>query len=128
KPKALYTNPTLSNIKNFKIKLIAEELPTHLLLHLRNPKKYPNHFCPRCYSISKDYSHLLTCVSNHFTFNTELRRLLHQQNKYTKSFERYCMPKSFERIAIDAKSFEICATFRKISACISFEIFRNKFQ
>src|SRR6185312_3371541 len=28
KPKALYTNPTLSNIKNFKIKLIAEELPT----------------------------------------------------------------------------------------------------
>src|SRR6185312_14800159 len=76
KPKALYTNPTLSNIKNFKIKLIAEELPTHLLLHLRNPKKYPNHFCPRCYSTSEDYSHLITCVSNHFTFNTELRRLL----------------------------------------------------
>ena len=38
------------------------------------------------------------------------------------------MPKSFERIAIDAKSFERIAIFRKISACISFEIFRNKFR
>src|SRR6185437_8736353 len=38
-PKALYTHPSLSNLKNFKVKLLAEELPTHLILHFRNPKK-----------------------------------------------------------------------------------------
>ena len=54
----------------------------------------------------------------------------HQQNKYIKSFERNCIPKSFERIAIDAKSFEKTAIFRKISVYSKYfriycEILRN---
>jgi hypothetical protein len=76
KPKGLYTDPSASNLKNFKIKLLAEELPTHLLLHLRNQSKYPNYLCPRCYSAPEDVPHLLTCISNPFNFNTELKRIL----------------------------------------------------
>lgn len=78
KPKGLYTNPSTSNLKNFKIKLLAEELPTHLLLHLRNQSKYPNHLCPRCYSASEDIVHLLTCIRNPFNFKTEIKRILTQ--------------------------------------------------
>ena len=76
KPKGLYTNPSASNLKNFKIKLISEELPTCLLLHLRNQSKYPNHLCPRCYTTSEDITHLLTCIRNPFNFQTELKRIL----------------------------------------------------
>src|SRR5260364_411236 len=53
----------------------------------------------------------------------EHKLLLHQQNKYMKTFERNCILKSFERIVIDMLSFEKIAIFRKILACISFEIF-----
>src|SRR5260364_269523 len=63
-----------------------------------------------------------------YTFLINIIYFIHWQNKYTKSFERNCIPKSFERIAIDMKSFKRIAIFRKISACISFEIFRNKFR
>jgi len=78
KPKALYTDPNKSNLKNFKVKLIAEELPTFLLLHFRNPIKYLNHLCPRCYSAPEDYAHLLTCTTNPFFFKTELTRILNR--------------------------------------------------
>jgi len=76
KPKALYTCPTLSNLKNFKVKLLAEELPTFLLLHFRNPTTYPNYLCPRCYSAPEDYAHLLTCLYNHVNLKTEINRIL----------------------------------------------------
>lgn len=78
KPKALYTDPNRSNLKNFKVKLIAKELLTFLLLHFRNPIKYPNYLCPRCYSAPEDYAHLLTCISNPFFFKIELTRILNR--------------------------------------------------
>src|SRR5260364_78426 len=78
KPKALYTSPALSNLKNFKVKLLAEELLTFLLLHFRNPTTYPNYLCPRCYSAPEDYTHLLTCISNPFFFKIELTRILNR--------------------------------------------------
>src|SRR5260363_126945 len=48
-------------------------------------------------------------------YSKNLIYILHQQNKYTKSFERNCMPKSFKKIAIDAKYFDYFEIFRNIS-------------
>jgi len=76
KPAALYTHPSLSQIKNFKVKMIAEELPTHLILHYRNPNKNPNYLCPRCYVEPEDIVHIFTCISNHLIWERELRRTL----------------------------------------------------
>src|SRR6185437_7064095 len=50
KPLSLHTNPTYSKLKSFKVKLLANNLPTYLILHHRNPTKYPNYLCPRCRS------------------------------------------------------------------------------
>ena len=78
KPQALSTNPASSNLKNFKIKLIADEIPTHLTLHLRNQKKNPSHLCPRCYSASEDVAHLLTCLANPTNFLKEIKYILNR--------------------------------------------------
>ncbi|CAG8827882.1 42470_t:CDS:2, partial [Gigaspora margarita] len=40
-PLSLRTDPTESNIKNFKIKILANKLPTFLILHIRYQKNTP---------------------------------------------------------------------------------------
>src|SRR5260363_286913 len=42
-----------------------------------------------------------------------------------KSFERNCMPKSFERIAIDAKDFDFFEIFRNISKYFEIKLFQK---
>ena len=64
RPLSLYTNPSTSALKNFKIKLIADELPTALTLYQRNPICYNNYLCARCYSSPETIAHLLTCIYN----------------------------------------------------------------
>src|SRR6185437_15175724 len=85
------------------------------------------YFLALCKKTNPDFFDTLQLFWHFARTLTQLSQFLnlqHQQKKYTKFFERNCGPKSFERIAIDAKSFERSAIFRKISACISFEIFR----
>lgn len=99
KPKALYTHPSLSNLKNFKVKLIAEELPTQLLLHLRNLHKNPNHLCPRCQAAPEDIIHTLTCISNPFSLCTKLNSILKEvAEKYKLQYE---IPNNFIQTYID---------------------------
>ena len=76
KPKSLSTNPKASNLKNFKVKMLAEELPTDLLLHFRNPKKYKNHLCPRCYAESEDIAHLLSCIANNHNPKRKIKEII----------------------------------------------------
>src|SRR5260364_256886 len=52
----------------------------------------------------------------------------HQQNKYTKSFERNCMPKYFRKIAIDAKDFDFFEIFRNISKYFEIKIISKDFE
>jgi len=78
KPQTLSTNPASSNLKNFKVKLIAKEIPTHLILHFRDPKKNPSHLCTRCYSASEDVAHLLTCLANPTNFLTKIKYILNR--------------------------------------------------
>src|SRR6185312_1065166 len=73
KPLFLSTNPLVSRIKNFKVKLIADDLPTHLTLYDRNPQKHPYYTCPRCYAVPKDTAHLLTCIRNVSTLESQLK-------------------------------------------------------
>ena len=63
RPKALYMDLVRSNLKNFKVKLLAEKLPTHLILHFHHPTKHSNHLCPRCYTESEDISYIITCTA-----------------------------------------------------------------
>jgi hypothetical protein len=78
KPLALTTSPSSSAIKNFKIKLLSEELPTYLLLHWRNATKYPNHLCPRCYNASENITHLLTCIRNNLRLTTLISQAVYK--------------------------------------------------
>lgn len=47
-PLFLHTDPTESSIKNFKIKIINDKVPTNLTLHYRNPKNYLYYLHGRC--------------------------------------------------------------------------------
>ena len=81
KPLALSTDPLSSAIKNFKIKLLSEELPTYLLLHWRNAKKYPNYLCPRCLSAPEDITYLLICIRNHLWLTTLITQVLYETSQ-----------------------------------------------
>ena len=85
-PLSLHTNPTELSIKNFKIKLISEELPIHLLLHWQNAKKHPNYFCPRCLRELEDIAHLLICVWNHMRFTTLITQAIYKTARKLETF------------------------------------------
>ena len=64
RPLSLCTNPSTSALKNFKIKLIADELPTTFTLYQQNLIRYNNYLCARYYSSPETIAHLLTCICN----------------------------------------------------------------
>ena len=41
-----------------------------LLLHYRNPSKYKNYLCPRCFTEAENNSHLISCIRNHSTIDS----------------------------------------------------------
>ena len=74
---SLYTNPSTSALKNFKIKLIADELPTALTLYQRNPTYHNNYLCSRCYSSPETIAYLLTCIRNFALIDSAIYDILY---------------------------------------------------
>jgi len=79
--------------------LLSEELPTYLLLHWRNQKKYPNYLCPRCRVAPEDITHMLTCIQNHFWLKTLITQTVHETSR--KLELRYQDLDSFAKAYID---------------------------
>ena len=75
-PLSLHTNLLFSKLKNFKVKIIAGELPTHLILHQRNLSKYENYLYARCTSSPETIAHLLTCPYNSSSINRLLTDII----------------------------------------------------
>ena len=73
KPLSLQTNPTYSKLKNFKVKLLAEELPNYLTLYYCNPDKHKNYLCPRCLKELENNSHLISYIRNSTTIDSLIR-------------------------------------------------------
>jgi len=97
RPLSLSTNPTFSQLKNFKVKLLTNELPTFKTLHERSPFKYQDYRCPRCLSSEETIAHLISCTSNNSSLisllkdiiqalATELKLDLVQPVDFTSSF------------------------------------------
>ncbi|CAG8800758.1 12178_t:CDS:2, partial [Dentiscutata erythropus] len=64
KPLSRYTSPKESNIKNFKVKLIMEELPNYENLYIRDKIKYISSECRRYNTTIEDNTHWLFCIKN----------------------------------------------------------------
>ena len=106
RPLSLSTNPNFSKLKNFKVKLLANELPTYSTLHSRNPTKYNNYLCSRCLSSPEDNAHLISCLRNATTIDSiirdtilaiseELEILSTHVNEFTSAFKRLHIQQKF---------------------------------
>src|SRR5260364_33224 len=106
KPSALYTHLLALNLKNFKVKLISEELLTFLLLHFCDQRKYKNYLCPCCYAEPEDIAHLLICVANHINWTTEICKILTRISNEIET-PLYCpenFMQSFKNLHINKKA------------------------
>ncbi|CAG8643311.1 9006_t:CDS:2, partial [Dentiscutata erythropus] len=83
KPTSRSTDPKLSKIKNFKIKLLMQELPNYHNLYTRHPSKYLSPECRRCGHSVEDDPHWLTCEKNEKKIEDLIANLL---NKFTNKF------------------------------------------
>jgi len=72
-------------LKNFKVKILANELLTHLTKHYRNPTKYKNYLCLRCQIVSEDFSHIITCLYNQIRLETLIQQAIQKISRETES-------------------------------------------
>ena len=74
----LYTNPVLLKQKNFKVKVIANELLIHLILHYRKPAIYKNYLCSRCYRVPESIIHMLSYHYNQYPIENIIKQIINQ--------------------------------------------------
>ena len=84
KPNTRYTSTALSNIKNFKIKLITNELPNRQILYQHNPSLNQSPACLRCNYHQEHNQHWMTCPTNTTTIQALLEESLNNVNQYFK--------------------------------------------
>ncbi|CAG8799926.1 32012_t:CDS:1, partial [Gigaspora margarita] len=72
RPMTRFASSSKSKIKAFIMKLITNELPVALNLHIRQKEKFPNPIYPRCINKIKDDKYWLCCMAN----KTEIREVL----------------------------------------------------
>src|SRR5260364_72152 len=77
RPLSLSTNPSFSQLKNFKVKLLTNELPTFKTLYERSPSKYQDYCYPRCLSSEETIAHFITCISNNSFLISLLKDIIH---------------------------------------------------
>ena len=75
---SLYTDPVLSKQKSFKVKVIANELLTHLILHYRKLVIYKNYLYSRYYRIPKLVIHMLSCHYNQYSIENIIKKIINQ--------------------------------------------------
>ena len=74
-PLSRSTHPTQSKIKNFKIKIILDEVLTIANLHKRHPDTYKSPTCNWCQDQPESFLHMLTCNKNATSLRTIVKKI-----------------------------------------------------